>query len=124
MSPQDRQKLGIQTNEERMSKWKAKTGRELTKQIVQYLQLRGIEVCWSATHKKSTMSKGWPDITFAIRIGGLNMPCAYEVKYGSDTLSREQNDRIERMKASPNCWRIRIISSFIQVIDDMRELGL
>jgi hypothetical protein len=107
-----------------MAKWKAKDGRDLTKQIVQYLQLRGIEVCWSATHKKSTMSKGWPDITFAVKIGGLCMPCAYEVKFGSDTLSREQNDRIERMKTGPNCWRVRIISSFIQVVDDFRELGL
>src|SRR5882724_11817954 len=121
ISVDDRKKLGIITEDDRMAKYKATNGRELTKQIVQYLQLRGIEVCWSSTHKKSTMSKGWPDITFAVKIAGFCMPCAYEVKFGADTLSREQNDRIERMKSSPNCWRVRIISSFIQVVDDMRE---
>jgi len=124
ISGSDRKKLGIQTDGERMAKYRASTRSALTKQVVQYLQLRGIEVCWAATHKKSTMTKGWPDITFAVKAGGFCMPCAYEVKFGADTLSREQNDRIERMKSSPNCWRVRIISSFIQVVDDMRELGL
>jgi hypothetical protein len=124
VSPADRAKLGLQTSDERLMKWKAKNGRELTKQIVQYLQLRGIEACWSATHKKSTMSKGWPDITFAVRVGGLCLPCAYEIKYGSDMLSRDQEDRLNRMKTAPNCWHVRIINDFIQVVDDMREMGL
>ncbi len=107
-----------------MAKWKAKNGRELTKQIAQYLGLRGIEVCWSATHKKSTMSKGWPDITFAAMVRGFPTPCAYEVKFGCDTLSPDQNRRIERMQSRPNCWRVKIISDFMQVVDDMREMGL
>ncbi len=124
ISDEDRKRLGIKTGEEQMAKWKAKNGRELTRQIVQYLQLRGIEVCWSATHKKSTMSKGWPDITFAVRVGGLCLPCAYEIKYGSDTLSPEQNDRLHRLKSAPNCWHVRIITDFMQVVDEMREMGL
>ncbi len=124
ISSADRKSLGIQTDEERMAKWKAKNGRELTKQIVQYLQLRGIEVCWSATHRKSTMSKGWPDITFAVKVNGFCAPCAYEIKFGTDTLSRDQSDRLERMQAAPNCWRVRVIRNFIEVVDDMRELGL
>jgi len=124
ISGEDRKKLGIQTDSERMSKWKAESGRELTKQIVQYLQLRGIEVCWSATHRKSTMSKGWPDITFCVKSNGFPTPCAYEIKFGSDTLSRDQNDRLARMQAAPNCWRVRVIRTFIEVVDDMRELGL
>jgi hypothetical protein len=124
MSPKDRKALGLRTLEEDMKRWKAKSGRELTSQIVQYLQYRGIEVCWAAMHRKTRMTKGWPDVTFAVKVNGFPTPCAYEVKYGSDTLSREQNDRIERMKTSPNAWRVRIIDSFIQVVDDMRELGL
>ncbi len=124
MSESDRKSLGVKTNEEQMAQWKAKNGRELTKQIAQYLGIRGIEVCWSATHKKSTMSKGWPDITFAAMVGGFPTPCAYEIKFGSDTLSPDQNRRIERMQSRPNCWRVKIIDNFMQVVDDLREMGL
>jgi hypothetical protein len=124
VSERDRRALGILTYEERMKKLEAKNGRELTKQIVQYLQLRGLEVCWSATHKKSTMTKAWPDISFAAMVNGFPTPIAYEVKFGKDMMSREQSDRCYRMQTAPNAWRVRIISNFIEVVDDLRDLGL
>lgn len=107
-----------------MSKWKAKSERDLQRQIVSYLRLRNIEVCWHRTDKKSTATVGWPDITFAVKVNGFPCACAYEVKFGSGTLSREQNDVLVRLQASPNCWRVRVIRTFIEVVDDMRELGL
>ena len=124
ISEKDRKALGIQTGDERMKKWKVKSERDLQRQIVNYLKLRGIEVCWHRTDKKSAATIGWPDITFAVRVNGFPSPCAYEVKFGSGTLSREQNDVLARMQAPPNCWRIRVIRTFIEVVDDMRELGL
>lgn len=107
-----------------MARWKAKTRNELTKQIAGYLQCLGIEVGWAKTNKKSRYTVGWPDITFAVKVNGFPTPCAYEVKYGSDTLSRAQTDRIHRMQSSPNAWRIRIISNFMEVVDDLREMNL
>jgi hypothetical protein len=124
ISEKDRAALGIKTDDERMAKWEAKNERELQRQIVSYLRLRDIEVEWKRTDKKSTGTVGWPDITFAVKVNGFPTPCAYEVKFGSGTLSPEQNDLLQRMQAPPNCWRVRVIRTFIEVVDDMRELGL
>jgi hypothetical protein len=33
-------------------------------------------------------------------------------------------DVLERMQARPNCWRVRVIRSFIEVVDDLRDMGL
>lgn len=124
ITPQDRKNLGLQTHEERMKKYAATTERELQRQIVQYLALRGIEAEWKRTDKKSTGTVGWPDITFAVKCNGIPCACAYEVKFGTGTLSRAQSDMLERMQASPNCWRVRVIRNFTEVVDDMREMGL
>ena len=124
MSPEDRKELGIQTTDEMTKKIEAKNERQLQGQIVQYLRLRGIEVLWHRTDKKSAATVGWPDIVFAVMVNGFATPCGYEVKFGAGTLSREQSDVLERMQTRPNCWRIRVIRNFIEVVDDMREMGL
>jgi hypothetical protein len=120
----DRKLLGIKTAEEQMAQWKASTRSSLTKQLVAYLELRDIKVGWAATHKKSTYTKGWPDITFSVMSHGFPTPCAWEVKMGSDMLSKDQIDMLERLQARPNCWRVRVINTFNQAVDELRELGV
>jgi len=124
VSPADRQRLGIVTNEERMKKMIAKSERQLQSQIVQYLRLRGLEVLWHRTDKKSHATIGWPDITFSAKVGAFPMPVAIEVKFGSGTLSREQNDLLARLQASPNFWRVLVVRNFVEVVDFLREAGL
>jgi galactose-1-phosphate uridylyltransferase len=114
----------VKKAEEQMAQWKAKNERELQRQIVQYLRQRNIEVIWHGTHKKSTATKGTPDILFSVLANGFPKPCAYEVKFGTAPLEREQAHMIERMRSAPNCWRVRIIRSFMEVVDDLREMGL
>jgi hypothetical protein len=124
ISERDRKLLGIATMEEKMNKMEAKNERELQKQIVQYLRLRGIEVIWHATHKKSTATTGTPDIIFAVRANGIPMAVALEIKFGTGTLSREQSDMLFRMQAAPNAWTCRVIRSFIEVVDFLRDLNV
>jgi hypothetical protein len=124
MSVVDRATLGVKTKDEMAKAWKAKSERDLQRQLVQYLRLRGIEILWHATHKKSTATVGWPDIIFAVMSGGFCTPCAWEVKFGAGTLSPEQNDVLQRMQARPNCWRVRVIRTFNDAVDELREMGL
>jgi hypothetical protein len=124
MSDIDRRKLGVKTKDEMGKAWAAKNERDLQRQIVQYLRLRNIELLWHATHKKSTASVGWPDIIFAVMSAGFCTPCAWEIKFGSGMLSPEQNDVLERLQARPNCWRVRVIRTFTEAVDELREMGL
>lgn len=124
ISERDRKLLNIQTAEERMKKMVVKNERELQRQIVAYLRLRDIEVIWHATHKKSTATAGTPDILFAIKSYGIPMAVGIEVKFGAGTLTHEQSDLFHRMQTGPNCWRILIVRSFIEVVDFLRDIGL
>jgi len=124
ISEADRKLLGIATMEEKMKKMEAKNERELQRQIVQYLRLRGIEAIWHATNKKSTATIGTPDILFAVRANGIPMAIAFEIKFGTGTLSREQSDMCFRMQAAPNAWTVRVIRSFIEVVDFLRDLNV
>jgi hypothetical protein len=124
ISPADRKRLGIETEDEMTKKIAAKNERELQGQIMQYLGVRGIEALWHRTDKRSHATLGWPDITFGVMVGGIPCPCGWEVKFGNGTLTKEQNDMLARLQARPNCWRIRIIRSFIEAVDELREMGL
>jgi hypothetical protein len=124
VTAEDRAELGLETYEERMKKLVVKTERQLQSQIVQYLRLRGIEVLWHRTDKRSHATKGWPDITFAVLSNGFPMACGYEVKFGSGTLAPGQNQMLQRLQTRPNSWRVRVIRNFIEVVDDLREMGL
>jgi hypothetical protein len=124
VTAEDRAELGLETYEERMKKLVVKTERQLQSQIVSYLRLRGIEPIWHRTDRKSRATIGTPDILFAVMAGGFPMPIAMEVKFGTGTLSREQNDMLERMHARPNAWRTVVVRNFIEVVDLLRELGV
>lgn len=124
MSDIDRKKLGVKTKDEMAKAWTAKSERDLQRQIVAYLRLRNIEVLHHAMHKKSTATVGWPDIIFSVMSAGFCTPCAWEIKYGSGTLSPGQNDVLARLQARPNCWRVRVIRNFTEAVDELREMGL
>lgn len=124
MSPKDRKLIGLKTRQEHLEKQEAKSERQLQRQIVQYLRLRGIEPLWHRTDKRSHATIGWPDITAAVKVHGIPMPLGIEVKFGTGTLSREQTDMHARLQASPNCWRIVVIRNFTEVVDLLRELDL
>ena len=124
MSVEDRRLLGIETFEEMKKKFEAKTERQLQRQIVQYLRLRGIEVIWHATNRKSTDTKGTPDILFAVLVNGFPAACSWEIKFGNGLLSKAQENMLERMQTRPNVWRVRVIKRFLDAVDELREMGL
>lgn len=125
VSPQDRATLGLKTFEDMAKEAWAKTEKQLQKQIVQYLSLRGIEVIRSRMDKRTTGTKGTPDLIFSVRgPNGIPMPCAFEVKMDTGVVSRAQNDMLQRLKTSPNAWNVRVVRNFIEVVDFMREIGL
>jgi hypothetical protein len=124
MSVVDRAQLGVKNKEEMARAWIAKSERDLQRQLVQYLRLRGIEVLVHRTDKKTGATVGWPDLTFSVMSNGFCAPCGWEVKFGSGTLSPEQNDMLARLQARPNCWRIRVIRTFSEAVDELRELGV
>ena len=125
ISRADRKWIGVWTLEERMQKLEIKNERDLGNQIVQYLNLRNIEVLRPRTDKKSRIKKGWPDLTFCVRApNGFPLACAFELKTDSGVLTKEQADMLDRLKTAPNAWHVRVIRSLIEVVDFLREIGL
>jgi hypothetical protein len=126
MSPEDRKALGQMSAEEALVAFTAKSERKLQSQIVNLLRLRGIEVCWHRTDKRSAATVGWPDLTFAVvREADLEtFPCAYEVKMPGGVLSPEQKQMAVRLQSPPNWWRYRVIRSVDEALKDLKEMGL
>ena len=131
LSPLERKRLGKagMTKAEAADRAEAKNERELQRQIVSYLQLKGIEVLWHRTDKRSTATIGWPDVTFTIGqyvslVGIFPVACAWEIKFSNGKLSKEQSDLATRLQSPPNFWRFRVITSFEQARRELRELGI
>lgn len=135
MSPTDRKQLGKagMTAAEAADKAQVKNERDLSKLIVNYLRLHGIEPLVHRTDKKSTATKGWPDITFAISCKGDKVPGGYdtyvvavvwELKHGYNKLEPDQVSMAEKLQTPPNCWIHRVIKSFEQAREHLRELGI
>jgi hypothetical protein len=124
MSPEDRKALGLRTLEEDMKRLVIKSEKELQNQIVAYANIRGIEMFRQRMDKKTTTKKGTPDLFFCAMCNGFPRGVAIETKYGSGTCTRDQNDMHARMKTRPNAWDVRVIRTFIEVVDLFRELGL
>lgn len=124
MSEKDRKLLGVRTLEEDMKRMVAKNEKQLQNQIVQYANLRGIEVIRNRMDKKSTSNRGTPDLLMAVMVNGFPHALAIETKFGTGTCTPEQNDMHERMQARPNAWNVRVVRTFIEVVDLFREFGL
>src|ERR1043165_8946289 len=98
LSAKDRKALGKAglTAEEAIAAYEAKSERELQRQIVSLLRLKGIEPIVSRMDKRTSNNIGTPDILFAV-IGSYrasDTACAWEVKLPGRDLSEDQ----ERMK--------------------------
>lgn len=99
MSKADRPKgkAGL-TNAELSERNAVKLERELHDQVAALLRLRGVAFCHSRMDRKSTITEGWPDFTFAID----GKPCAIECKRPGEKLSEVQDCVREDMLA--NGW--------------------
>lgn len=118
MSPSDRRSLGQMTQEECIRKAEVKSERQLQNAVVGLLRLRGIEPLVPTFGKKTRISEGWPDITFA----AYGIPCVWEVKLPHGKLSTEQHQMAVRLLSHPNSWRWRVIRSVDDAISELKEL--
>jgi hypothetical protein len=80
--------------------------------------------------KRSHATVGWPDFTFAVVIGvssqraGAHVACAWECKVGNSKLSPEQEEKMRKMQAFPNAWRVKVIHSLQEAADELKTLGI
>jgi hypothetical protein len=136
LSAKDRRKLGQKTAEEVLARGEAKSEKELQKQIVGLLRLKGIEVNVSRMDKRKTDAVGWPDLTFAVErrrelltvpgkivIDGVSA-CAWEIKMPQGRLTPEQEKMATALSRPPNLWRHRVIRSVDQALAELKEMGL
>lgn len=61
--------------------------------------------------KKTTIKKGWPDFTFALR----GRAVAIEVKVPGEKPTPEQERIHAQMRAEPNCWLVYVVYSCAEV---------
>jgi hypothetical protein len=119
VAPADKERLGIKTAMDRINANEAKCERQLQGQIVNILRLRGIEVLWHRTDKKSAATVGWPDLTFAT---SDHTPCCWEIKLPLGKLSPAQETM--RDKLAINGWSWRLIRSVDEALLELRNLGV
>lgn len=136
VSPQDRAKLRLGlTATEFMAKGAVENERRLQKLVVAYLRQKGIEPLVPAFGKKTRISAGWPDITFAVHVTSYfdihnefneaaDYSCGWEVKHGNGQLSDEQKQMHVRLSSPPNVWRVRVIRSLDEAIEELKEMGI
>lgn len=112
MNKKDRKSLGRvgRTMEEVFTSVKAKNERELQTQIAALLRMKDIAFCQPRTDKRSTMTIGWPDFTFALE----GVPIAFECKSLHGVVSEAQEKCHEKMRM--NGWRVFIINDLSQVL--------
>jgi hypothetical protein len=100
------------------------TERELQGQIVNLLRLKGVEVLWHRTDKKSAATVGWPDLTFAVESGLRTVAIGMEVKLPGKKLSTEQQKVAVEMMNPPNSWTYHVVTSVDEVLSILRKLGI
>lgn len=126
------------TKEEAIRKFEVKNEKELQKQILSLLRLKGIEVNYSRMDKPKTDRVGMPDFLFCII--NNNPPayyhrdheweltntysCAWECKWDKGALSKEQQQMLSRLSTQPNGWRVKIIRSVDAAIAELRLMGI
>ena len=129
MSAVERKKLGPGglLPEEALAKAAIKNERDLQGKIVNLLRLKGIEPLWHRTDKRSHATIGWPDITFSTCHRGNGWddfcPSAWEIKLEGE-LSVEQQQMLIRLQTPPNGWRVRVIRSVDEAIDQLKQIGI
>lgn len=131
LSAKDRKSMGKagQTAAETLAKADVKTEKDLQRQIIALLRLKGIEVNVSRMDKKKTDSVGWPDLTFSIT-GDLrgwewgSESCAWEVKLPGRQLDKAQQEMMVKLTTKPNGWQYSVIHSVDQAIKELSDMGI
>ncbi len=111
MRTEDRKKLGVQTGEEAMAKFVAKSERELQDKIAALLDIRGIAFMRQRMDKRTTGTLGWPDFTFHVwhHNERIKQAIAFEAKHESAGLDPDQKKCIKKMLA--NGWAVYLVRS-------------
>src|SRR5439155_10380413 len=129
LSPADRKSIGQMTADEAFRKAEVKNEGDLQRQIISLLRLKGIEPLWHRMDKRSAATIGWPDITFCVEggydevDGHITTPiygCVWEIKFrAQDQPSIEQQQMHLRLSTLPNCWRVRVIRSVDEALEEL-----
>lgn len=124
MSTLDRKKLGKagKLSSEIATTQEIKSEKELQRQCVAMLRLRGIEPLVSRFDKKTRGTVGWPDITFSILAPNdtIGIPCCFECKLPGQKPRPEQVEMMKRLIA--NGWWVRTIHSAEEMLAALHEL--
>lgn len=129
IAPAERKKMKLKTAEEAIAAVEIKSEKQLQKQIIALLNLKGIEVNVSRMDKRKTDRVGWPDLTFSIT-GDLRAwewgseSLAWEVKLPRQKLTKEQQDMFDKLSASPNGWTCEVIHSVDEAIAKLEAMGV
>lgn len=128
MSPEDRQVFGkgAMTAEDALARAELKSERDLQRQIVGLLRLKGIEPIVSRMDRKTSNNVGTPDILFAVVLKPWNtrVAVAWECKFAKGALSLEQQQMAVRMSTPPNGWVVKTIRSVDEAILELQDMGL
>jgi hypothetical protein len=116
LSPQDRKAAGVMTADESRRQGILRSEKDLHREVRGLLNLRGIPFCEARMDRKSSITVGWPDITFAVD----GTPVAWELKF-LGSLSPDQ----ARVKADMerHGWRYRVIRNLLEAREHLRELN-
>lgn len=106
MSPASRSQLGVQTSDEAMGAFVAKSEKQLQVQISNLLNQRGIWHYCARMDRKTTAAKGTPDFLACVN----GSPIAWECKIDGGRLSPEQERTRDKMIS--NGWQWRLITNF------------
>lgn len=130
LTPEQRKDIGQMSAEEALAKAEIKNERDLQKQVISYLRLKGIEVNVSRMDKRKTDAVGWADVTFSVMVDRYGTeapvvyPCLFECKFGDGKLSIAQQQSHIRLSKPPNFWLIRVIRSLDDCIAALKEMGI
>ncbi len=105
MRATDRKALRLQTSDEAMNAFVARSEKELQVQIANLLNQRGIWHYCARMDRKTTAAKGTPDFLACCR----GVPIAWEVKFDGGKLSPEQEWTRDKMIS--NGWEWRLITN-------------
>lgn len=99
-----------------------KSEKELQRQCVALLRLRGIFVIVSRMDRKTSNQVGTPDLIFSLMRENvvIGRPCAFECKLKGNKPTPEQEKVMGQMAS--NGWTVRVIHTVEQMRDELRQL--
>jgi hypothetical protein len=104
--------------EEDLTKWEARSEKELQDQIAGFLERNNTVVIRSRTDKKTTTALGTPDLLFALK----GCAVAYEIKLPGKKATKVQKEMMARMVA--NGWLCFVIDDYDKAVETTNKLFL